>query len=52
MIDDTVKQLKAKGMIFNEVKDIGEFQKAVTKVWKEFEPIVGKDLIDAIANAK
>jgi len=52
MIDDTVKQLKAKGMIFNEVKDIREFQKAVANVWKEFEPIVGKDLIDAIANAK
>ncbi|MFQ3621560.1 MAG: TRAP transporter substrate-binding protein [Spirochaetales bacterium] len=52
MIDDTVKQLKAKGMIFNEVKDIREFQKAVTKVWQEFEPIVGKDLINAIVNAK
>ncbi len=52
MIDDTVKQLKAKGMIFNEVKDIREFQQAVAKVWKEFEPIVGKDLIDAIVNTK
>jgi tripartite ATP-independent transporter DctP family solute receptor len=52
MIDDTVKQLKAKGMIFNEVKDVREFQNAIAKVWKEFEPTVGKDLIDAIANAK
>ncbi|MBP7495680.1 MAG: TRAP transporter substrate-binding protein [Spirochaetales bacterium] len=52
MIDDTIKQLKAKGMIFNEVKDIKEFQKAASGVWKEFEPIVGRDLIDAIVNTK
>jgi len=52
MIDKTVAELKAKGMIFNEVKDITEFQKACAGVWKEFEPIVGKDLIDAIVNTK
>lgn len=52
MIDDTVKQLKAKGLIFNEVRDVKEFQRAAMGVWKEFEPIVGRDLIDAIVNAK
>jgi tripartite ATP-independent transporter DctP family solute receptor len=52
MIDKTVSDLKAKGMIFNEIKDVSEFQKAVSGVWKEFEPVVGKDLIDAIVNAK
>ena len=52
MIDKTVADLKAKGMIFNEVRDITEFQKAVGGVWKDFEPIVGKDLIDAIVSAK
>jgi len=52
MIDKNVAELKAKGMIFNEVKDITEFQKACAGVWKEFEPIVGKDLIDAIVNTK
>lgn len=52
MIDKTVADLKAKGMIFNEIKDVSEFQKAVSGVWKEFEPVVGKDLIDAIVNAK
>ncbi len=52
MIDKTVADLKAKGMIFNEIKDVTEFQKAVSGVWKEFEPVVGKDLIDAIVNAK
>lgn len=52
MIDKTIADLKAKGMVFNEVRDIAEFQKSVGGVWKEFEPIVGKDLIDAIVNAK
>lgn len=52
MIDKTIADLKAKGMVFNEVKDITEFQKSVGGVWKEFEPIVGKELIDAIVNAK
>jgi tripartite ATP-independent transporter DctP family solute receptor len=52
MIDDTIKQLSAKGMIFNEVKDVREFQKAIAGVWKQFEPTVGKKLIDDIANAK
>jgi len=34
------------------VKDVAEFQKAISGVWKEFEPVVGKDLIDAIVAAK
>jgi len=52
MIDDTVAKLKAKGMVFNEVKDIREFQAAAKDIYKEFEPVVGKELIDAIANTK
>lgn len=52
MTDKTVSGLKSKGMIFNEVKDISEFQKAVGCVWKDFEPIVRKDLTDAIVSAK
>ncbi len=52
MIDDTVKQLKAKGMVFNEVKDIKQFQAAAKGIYKEMEPVVGKDLIDAIVNTK
>jgi tripartite ATP-independent transporter DctP family solute receptor len=52
MIDKTIADLKAKGMVFNEVKDVTEFQKAVGGVWKEFEPIVGKDLIEAVVNTK
>jgi tripartite ATP-independent transporter DctP family solute receptor len=52
MIDDTVKQLKAKGMIFNEVNDIREFQALAKPVYQEYESVVGRDLIEAIANAK
>ncbi len=52
MIDDTVRQLKAKGMVFNEVRDIREFQAAVAPIYKEFEPLVGKELIDSIVNTK
>ena len=52
MIDDTIRQLKAKGMIFNEISDVGAFQAAASGIYKEFEPVVGRDLIDAIVNAK
>ncbi|MCX8014163.1 MAG: TRAP transporter substrate-binding protein DctP, partial [Rectinema sp.] len=52
MIDKTISDLKAKGMIFNEVRDVTEFQARIGNIWKEFEPIVGKDLIDAIVNTK
>jgi TRAP-type C4-dicarboxylate transport system substrate-binding protein len=51
-IADTVAQLKAKGMIFNEVKDIAAFQKAAAPVWQDFEAIVGKDLIKSIVDTK
>ena len=51
-IDDAVKQLKAKGMIFNEVNNIQEFQALAKPIYKEFEPVVGADLIDAIVKQK
>ncbi len=51
-IDDAVKQLKAKGMVFNEVNDIGAFQALAKPIYKEFEPVVGADLIDAIVKQK
>jgi TRAP-type C4-dicarboxylate transport system substrate-binding protein len=46
-IDDAVKQLKAKGMVFNEVNNIGDFQALAKPIYKEFEPVVGADLIHA-----
>lgn len=51
-IDDAVKQLKAKGMIFNEVNNIQDFQALAKPIYKEFEPVVGVDLIDAIVKQK
>jgi tripartite ATP-independent transporter DctP family solute receptor len=51
-IDDAVKQLKAKGMIFNEVNNINDFQALAKPIYKEFEPVVGADLIDAIVKHK
>ncbi|HYH03276.1 MAG TPA: hypothetical protein VEC37_09255, partial [Bacillota bacterium] len=52
LIDDNVKQLKAKGMEFNEVNNLKEFQALVKPIYKEFEPVVGKKLIDAVINAQ
>ncbi len=51
-IDDAVRQLKAKGMVFNEVTDIRDFQTLAKPIYKEFEPVVGADLIDAIVRHK
>jgi len=51
-IDDAVKQLKAKGMVFNEVDNIKDFQVLAKPIYKEFEPVVGADLIDAIVKQK
>jgi tripartite ATP-independent transporter DctP family solute receptor len=52
MIDETKRQLKAKGMIFNEVTDITKFQAATREIYKPMEAVVGKDLIDSIVNTK
>ena len=51
-IDDAVKQLKAKGMVFNEVDNIKNFQALANPIYKEFEPVVGADLIDGIVKHK
>jgi tripartite ATP-independent transporter DctP family solute receptor len=51
-IDDAVKQLKAKGMEFNEVTNITDFQALAKPIYKEFEPVVGADLIEAILKQK
>ena len=51
-IDDAVRQLKAKGMEFNEVTNIADFQALAKPIYKEFEPVVGADLIEAILKQK
>jgi tripartite ATP-independent transporter DctP family solute receptor len=47
-IDKAKSELRAKGMEFNEVDDIGAFQAKAKPVYKQYEPIVGADLIQAI----
>jgi tripartite ATP-independent transporter DctP family solute receptor len=50
-VGEAVAQLKAKGMKFNEVDNIADFQAKATPVYKKYESIVGADLIQAIINA-
>jgi tripartite ATP-independent transporter DctP family solute receptor len=45
-------ELKAKGVIFTEVKDKAAFMKAVEPIYKEYEARLGKDLIDMARNPK
>ena len=50
-IEKAKSELKAKGMEFNEVDDIGAFQAKATPIYKQYEPIVGADLLQAILDA-
>jgi len=50
-VGEATKELKEKGMEFNEVDDITEFQKLAEPIQKQFEPIVGADLIQAVRDA-
>ena len=50
-IGTATSELKAKGMEFNEVDDIGAFQAKAKPVYKQYESTVGADLIQAILDA-
>jgi len=50
-VGEAKAQLEEKGMIFNEVDDITEFQKLAEPIQKQFEPIVGAELIQAVRDA-
>lgn len=50
--DKTVKTLKARGMIFNEVNNIKDFQAIVRPVVKQYEKTVGAALLKQIINTK
>jgi len=50
-IGTATSQLKAKGMEFNEVDNIGAFQAKASPVYKQYESTVGADLIQAIIDA-
>jgi TRAP-type C4-dicarboxylate transport system substrate-binding protein len=39
-------------MEFNEVTNIADFQALAKPIYKEFEPVVGADLIEAILKQK
>jgi tripartite ATP-independent transporter DctP family solute receptor len=52
IIDDNIKQLKAKGMIFNEVDNIKDFQAVVKPIYQGYEKDLGADLINSIINTK
>ncbi len=51
-IDKTVKTLKAKGVIFNEVDNLKDFQSVAQPVLKQYEKTVGADLLHQILNTK
>jgi tripartite ATP-independent transporter DctP family solute receptor len=50
-IGTATRQLKSKGMEFNEVDNIGAFQAKAKPVYKQYESTVGADLIKAIMDA-
>jgi len=52
MMGDTVAQLKQKGMIFNEVDNIKDFQKVVQPVVKQYEKQIGPSLIKNISDTQ
>jgi tripartite ATP-independent transporter DctP family solute receptor len=47
-IGTATSELKAKGMVFNEVDDITAFQAKAKPIYKQYESTVGADLIQAI----
>ncbi len=49
--EDTLKKLKAAGMVINEVADKRPFQNAVRPMYKQFEEEIGKDVLQAVLNA-
>jgi TRAP-type C4-dicarboxylate transport system substrate-binding protein len=50
-VEEAKTQLKAKGMEFNEVDNIQDFQAKAQPVYKKYEAVVGADLIQAIIDA-
>ena len=50
-VGEATTQLRAKGMKFNEVDNIADFQAKAMPVYKKYESSIGADLIQAIVNA-
>jgi tripartite ATP-independent transporter DctP family solute receptor len=49
-VGEAKSQLAARGMVFNEVNDIREFQAIVQPIYDQYDPIVGPGLIRQILN--
>jgi len=49
--EDTLKKLKAAGMVINEVPNKKPFQDAVRPMYKQFEEEIGKDVLQAVLSA-
>ena len=49
-VGEAIKQLEEKGMMFNEVDDITEFQEIVQPIYEKYGQTIGMDLIDSIAS--
>ena len=47
-VEEAKQQLRDRGMLFNEVDDIREFQSIVQPIYDRFDPIVGRGLIQEI----
>ncbi len=50
-VGEATEKLQAKGMKFNEVNNIADFQAKALPLYKKYESTVGADLIQAIVNA-
>lgn len=49
-VGQATEELKAKGMVFNEVDDITEFQKIVQPIYEKYGKSIGLDLINSFGN--
>lgn len=51
-LNNTINKLKGKGMVFNEVTNIKDFQNMVKPIYQQYEKDVGADLIKSIIETK
>jgi len=49
-VGQATEELKAKGMVFNEVNDITEFQEIVQPIYEKYGKSIGMDLINSIGD--
>lgn len=49
-VGQATEELKAKGMVFNEVDDITEFQKIVQPIYEKYGKSIGLDLINSFGD--